>query len=81
MNDSEARRRIQTVRGRTGAVLVMDAVKGEAARYVLEYMVSNVAGDARAQVEYFWQLTNHRPRCTNMSPKLSLPCARCIWAR
>lgn len=70
VGDTEAKRRILTIRGRTGAVLMMDPVKSEGAKDVMEHMIANVPEDIRAQVKY---LASDQPSAL-MHQQLSLAC-------
>ena len=74
VGDAEAKRRILTIRGRTGAVLMMDPVKSEGAKDVMEHMIANVPEDIRAQVKY---LASDQPSGL-MHQQLSLACPSLI---
>ncbi len=49
--DVEAKRRVLTIRGRTGACLSMGSVAGEGADDIAEWLRLNVSADALAQIE------------------------------
>ena len=69
VQDAEAVRRVLTVRGRTGAVVVMDVVRDETAADVSDYFMEKMHAGARAQVEYI--------AADNPSPKLHRSMAAC----
>ena len=50
--DSEAKRRILTIRGRTGGVLVMHPVLSEASENIKDLLLAEVSGSIRSQVEF-----------------------------
>ena len=52
MPDSEAKRRVLTIRGRTGAVLVMNLIREENAEDVSTFFKEELHRGARSQVEY-----------------------------
>ena len=52
VGDSEAKRRILTLRGRTGAVLSMHAIKSEASDVIKDFLLDTVPLDIRAQVQF-----------------------------
>ena len=52
VGDSDAKRRILTVRGRTGGVLVMSPVVSEASEHVKQLLSAEVSASVRAQVEF-----------------------------
>ena len=77
VGDSEAKRRILTVRGRTGAVLMMDPVKSEGAYDVMEHFVANVAEEIRVQVKY---LATDQPSATlHKHLSLAFPSLRAVY--
>ena len=52
VGDEDAKRRILTIRGRTGAVLTMSLIKSESSENIKEFFVSTIPPDVRDQVEY-----------------------------
>lgn len=52
VGDSEAKRRILTIRGRTGGVLVMHPVVSEASEHIKDLLFAEVPGSVRSQVEF-----------------------------
>ena len=52
VGDSEAKRRILTLRGRTGAVLAMAPIRSEGYEDVNEFFLQSIPPGVRAQVEY-----------------------------
>ena len=52
VGDSEAKRRILTIRGRTGGVLVLNPVVSEASEHVKDLLLAEVPGSVRSQVEF-----------------------------
>ena len=52
VGDSEAKRRILTLRGRTGAVLAMSPIKSESCKDIKDFLLDAISSDVRAQVEY-----------------------------
>jgi len=52
VGDSEAKRRILTIRGRTGGVLVMNPVLSEASEHIKDLLFAEVPGSVRLQVEF-----------------------------
>ena len=52
VKDGEARRRVMTVRGRTGGVLAMKPIVSEAAEHLATSLTSMVSEDVRQQVRY-----------------------------
>ena len=52
VGDSEAKRRILTIRGRTGGVLVLNPVVSEASEHVKDLLLAEAHGPARSPVEF-----------------------------
>ena len=52
VGDEHAKRRILTVRGRTGAVLCMQAIRSEAADDLKDFWIEHIPANIRNQVEY-----------------------------
>ena len=77
VGDSEAKRRILTIHGRTGGVLLLNPVVSEASEHVKDLLLAEVPGSVRSQVEF---VANTQPAAAlHDHLKLVFPSLRAVY--